>query len=237
MTDVVPEKSLRTFLSNEAVNAQYAFTSTEIDLMALVILKTQPNKPWTDTITFHTHELITLKHNVSNGIYQAVKDALTGLASKPYKIYDRTNRKFYVSAFISSGEYEENTGKVTVTMSRQMHEMVINIKREFTAFNIKSLLMLKKMYSKRLYLMCCQFESTGFRNITMEEIRKNFELQNKYPLFADFDRYVLQPSIKEINDMTEFNVTITPKRAGRAIHSLDIGIENSTIIYIMYNMS
>lgn len=231
MTGLVPEKTLRAFLSNEAVNAQFSFTSTEIDVMALIILKTQPNKPWTDTVVFHTHELISLKHSVSNGIYQSVKDALTGLASKPYKIFDREKRKFFVSAFISSGEYEENTGKITITMSKQMHEMVINIKREFTAFNIKSLLMLKKMYSKRLYLLCCQFQNTGFRNVTMEEIRTNFGLQNKYPLFADFDRYVLQPAIKEINELTEFKINIEPMRSGRAVHSLDISIESSTIIY------
>lgn len=228
---------IKAFLSNEAVNAQFSFTSTEIDVMALIILKTQPNKPWTDTVTFYTSELISLKHNVSNGIYQSVKDALTGLATKPYKIFDREKRKFFVSAFISSGEYEEYTGKIQISMSKKMHELVVNIKREFTAFNIRSLLLLRKIYSKRLYLLCCQFQNTGIRNVTMDEIRAIFELQNKYPLFADFDRYVLKPAISEINQLTELRINVKPLRQGRAVHSLDITIDNTSYFAYENNQS
>lgn len=70
----------------------------------------------------------------------------------------------------------------------------------------------------------------------MEEIRKNFELKDKYPLFAEFDRCVLQPAVKEINEMTELRIEISPKKTARAVTSLDIKIEsNLSIIYIMSN--
>lgn len=226
MTEINEDNALKAYLSNEAVNARFSFTPAEMDLMCLIILKTQPNKPWTDGVTFYTNELIRLKKQSSNGIYSSVREALTGLCTKAYKIFDREKSKFFVGTFISTGEYQENTGKITITMSQHMHSMVINVRKEFTAFNIQSLLYMKRIYSKRLYLFCCQFATTTQqRSVTMDYLRKTFQIEDKYPLYADFDRYVLQPAISEINSSTELKIKVRTVRTGRAVDSLDITIQ------------
>lgn len=228
--------TLRLFMSNEAVNAKYDFTATEIDLMIAVIFKTQPNKPWTDKVEIYMSELRQFKRIESNGIYDTVKEALEGLASKSYKIFDREKKSFFVAPFIRSGYYEGNTGKITIGLSEEIHKLVINIKREFTSFNLASIMNLRSKHAKRLYLLCCQFGATGHRNIQLQELRQNFGLNEKYPLFADFDRFVIQPAMREINDKTEFTLDITPVKIGRSVKSLDIAITpNSHIIYSKYS--
>jgi plasmid replication initiation protein len=220
------------FISNEAINAQYDFTPTEMDIMALVIYKTQPSKPWTDSIVMYVNDIRTLKQNGSKAIYEGVKEALTGLVTKPYRIFDREYKNFYVCGFIASGEYEANTGKITITLTRKIHQLIVNIQREFTSFNVRSILMLKRKHAKRLYLLACQFVGTGVRNIHLDELRRNFGIQDRYPTFADLQRYVIQPAIMEINEKTELQIQVNPIKTGRSIDSLNIQIApNEHIIY------
>lgn len=223
------------FISNEAINAQYDFTPTEMDIMALVIYKVQPSKPWTDGITMYVNDIRTMKQGGSKAIYEGVKEALTGLVTKPYRIFDREFRKFFVCGFISSGEYEANTGKITITLTQKIHQLIVNIQREFTAFNVRSILMLKRKHSKRFYLLACQFAGTGVRNIKLDELRRNFGITDRYPTFADLDRYVIQPAIMEINEKTELQISVNPIKTGRAIDSLNIQIAAND--HIIYNKS
>lgn len=47
--------------------------------------------------------------------------------------------------------------------------------------------------------MMMQFKSTGYRKITLDELRYALALGEKYPLVADLKRWVVDTAVKEIN--------------------------------------
>lgn len=59
----------------------------------------------------------------------------------------------------------------------------------------------------RIYELLKQYESIGHRTLKFEEMKKMFELEDKYPLFANFYTKVIVPSLKEINEHTDLLVT------------------------------
>ena len=42
-----------------------------------------------------------------------------------------------------------------------------------------------------------------------------FELQNKYPVWADLKRWVIDQAVKEINEFSPLSVTYETKKTGR----------------------
>ena len=49
-----------------------------------------------------------------------------------------------------------------------------------------------------------------------------FELQNKYPVWADLKRWVIDQAVKEINEFSPLSVTYETKKTGRKITSINL---------------
>ena len=75
-------------------------------------------------------------------------------------------------------------------------------------------------YSIRFYELIMQYRSIGHREISLEDLRWMFQLQNKYPVWADLKKRVIEQATKEINEHSPYNLTIEPKRTGRKITSI-----------------
>ena len=63
-------------------------------------------------------------------------------------------------------------------------------------------------YAIRFYELMMQYRSTGKREISLEDIRWMFQLQNKYPVWADLKRWVIDQATKEINQYSPYKLTI-----------------------------
>ena len=74
----------------------------------------------------------------------------------------------------------------------------------------------KCMYSNRLLMLIMEWEKIQPRKISIEELRDMFQLTEKYRLYADFKRFVIEPAIKEINAMSDFTVRVTPLKTGKS---------------------
>ena len=51
--------------------------------------------------------------------------------------------------------------------------------------------------------------------ISVVDLRWMFELQNKYPVWADLKRWVIDQAVKEINEFSPLSVTYETKKTGR----------------------
>ena len=66
-----------------------------------------------------------------------------------------------------------------------------------------------------------QFNKTGERYIKISSLRKIFQIEKKkYSRFADLKRWVLEPSIKEIESKTPWLINWSPVKSGRKTTSL-----------------
>ena len=71
-----------------------------------------------------------------------------------------------------------------------------------------------------------QFQKTNERYIKISNIRKIFQIEaKKYSRFADLKRWVLEPSIKEIESKTNWLISWEPVKTGRKITSLSFSFD------------
>lgn len=91
----------------------------------------------------------------------------------------------------------------------------------YTKIKINEAVRFKRFYSIRLYELLMQWRSTGERYITLDELRRIFQIEkNKYGKFSDFRKWVLEPSVKELNEKTFMEVSWDPVKTGRKITSI-----------------
>lgn len=76
-----------------------------------------------------------------------------------------------------------------------------------------------KGHARRLYAALADKKRMGkpYWTFTIDELRRIFDIQDKYPTWADFRRYVLQPAMDEINDYGTVAVSYSLVRSGRAV--------------------
>lgn len=76
-----------------------------------------------------------------------------------------------------------------------------------------------KGHARRLYAALADKKRMGkpYWSFTLDELRRIFDLHDKYSTWADFRRYVLIPALDEINDYGTVSVKAKPEKAGRSI--------------------
>ena len=77
-----------------------------------------------------------------------------------------------------------------------------------------------KGHARRLYAALADKKHQTqklFHEYPLEELKTLLHVSDKYPRWADFNRYVLAPAVDEINDYGTVEITARPQKKGRGI--------------------
>ena len=123
--------------------------------------------------------------------------------------------------------YHEDEGWLKATFTQWIAPFIHHLQRVgYTTITVNDALRFKRFYTIRLYELMMQFQKTGERYIKIEELRKVFDISpKKYLKFSEFRRWVLDPSIKEIEKKTDWVIVWEAVRTGRRITSISFLFE------------
>jgi len=214
------------YLSNEAVNAKYNYSAGEIDLLVkiLAILKRAKTPEEKQFLRLSYLQLMPSDSD-SKRNYEYLRKYCRSLLSKPIEVFYPESNCWYLSAIISEVTIKKNEGLINLRINPKMGAILLDTTKQYTGFEIHSLLSLKSKHAKRLYLMCCQFRNTGVKFVNIDELKKLFCVGDQYEKPFDFIRRVLVPATQEITALTELHCTYTTVKAGRKIDQLCIEIK------------
>lgn len=85
----------------------------------------------------------------------------------------------------------------------------------FTRFNIQNIKPLTSTHAIRIYLLCKQYQDTGWLKMTLDDFKKKLELEYKYPRIYDLKKYVLEVAKKQINENTDILFDYELEKQGR----------------------
>jgi plasmid replication initiation protein len=122
--------------------------------------------------------------------------------------------------WISSVAYIPNEGKIRLFFAHHLLPYISQLTTEFTKYHLQEVGKFSSIYSFRLFELIQQWKSTGKHEFEMEWIRSCFELGDKYSALKDFKLYVLDPAVKEINELTHYQVRWEQRKTGRKVTHL-----------------
>lgn len=219
------------YVSNEAINASFDYSASEIDLMIKVIAAVRREKDVSKRLELRlTYTMLTGDMGESGSNYEQIRKAFHGLISKPIEVWYKETNSYFISALINSARIQRNSGVIVVRINPEMLTIITDTRLRYTELEIKSILGLNTKYAKRLYMLACQFKNTtGVRVITFDQLKKQLHTQDKYDLVADFKRRVLEPSIKLINVISEIEISYEINKTGRKIDEFTLLVKYNKI--------
>ncbi|WP_299011851.1 replication initiation protein [uncultured Shewanella sp.] len=205
--------------SNSLIAASYMLSLQEQRLILACLSKIDSREETPDSIELTVQEFSTLMGVNLKRAYNELYDAAEKLYDQSITIEneDRVIKFRWVQHQVL---WRKGEGKITLTWSKEVKGYISQLKNRFTTYKLRHIANLQSIYSMRLYEILMQFDSTKHRLIKVEELRKTFLLNDKYPEFKDLNKYVIKNAVNELNQRSDLIVSYDIIKQGRKASAL-----------------
>lgn len=221
--------------ANSLIEARY-----ELNLMEQKIILYAVSKIDTSSDNFNKVEIEVKKVTelIDSTIkrYTEFREIANKLMDRQVYLADKPNLDV---RWLASSEYIGN-GIIELEFSEKLVPYLLQLKARFTRYQLKNILYMEYKYSIRMYELLKQYEKLGKRRFDLIKLKSMLSLEeDQYSRIFDFERFVLKPSMDEINKLTDINISYTRIKKGRKIIGIEYFIEstkdNSYINYLDRN--
>lgn len=224
-------KNLTIVQHNDLIASSYRLDIDEIRLINLALTKIDSRKPNIGIIEIYPDEFSEKFNLDKKNIWRNMKNSLLSIMMKPVKIRFKDENgklKESVIAWLGKTTYfvDQNDGaKIELKFTEDVSPYLFELQGNFTKINFEYASRLNTAFSFRLYQWLIRehrIKKGQYYELTMglDEIKKSAQLDNSYPRWADFKRYVIEPAIDAINQKTNLSVSYNVIKQGKKIHSM-----------------
>ena len=132
----------------------------------------------------------------------------------------RPKLKKIETRWVSAIGYIPEEGKITLCFAQKILPYLGGLKGTFTKYELKHIGNMNSVYAIRLYELLMQWKGTGKREIEIDWLKKQFELDTSYARMDNLKRRVIDPAIKDINKHSNLDVTWEQRKTGRKVTHL-----------------
>lgn len=200
---------------NKIIEASYTLSLSEQRVLLACISQIDSKSSLQPDNKFHVvaSEIVDLMGLDRSNAYRDMKSAVEKLYNRSIKIDGEDSEM----RWIYRKEYVKNEGKITLYFSPEIIPYLSQLSEKFTAYKLKYVAQFKSSYSIRLYEILVQWASTGEREVKVDWLREIFQVEDKYKTIKDFKKYIIDPSVADINDHSNIWVKYGQRKSGRTI--------------------
>lgn len=230
-------KALEIWQDNVLTNARYEMTEAEKNLLYMVVSKVRPNDSITKMYQVSVKEMAEISGSQQLK-FEAYKQASRKLLTR---VFETTleNGDFLQATFIASALYKKGTGIIEIELSQRVRPFYIDLNQRFTKIQLAAAISLNSTYAKRIYELLCMYKNMPNKTFKrdLHELKAMLGIidlktgKDKYPIWSQFTRDVLDVALKEINAHTELSFTykaVMGDRPGRGRKPV-VGVEFEVI--------
>ena len=212
--------------SNEIIrNIRYSLSATEMKILAYVISKIVAEDTELKKVRFRIYDYMEVAGltKIGGSDYRRLKKSIQELRDKSWWIKEGNTETLF--AWFDTAKINKNTKEVELTLSESLTPYLVQLKSNFSKYELINVLCLKSKYSIRLYEIFKSYLWLGKWEVKVEDLRTLINMSDRYRDFTEFKRNILNPSIREINKYTDLTVELTDTiKSGRSIDLLKFSI-------------
>ena len=232
--------------ANDLIEARHSLSTWEmrIFLKIIFLVNEEANKGKTNFV-IPIRELVKDFHlENSRQSYQLFREARKALATRSIQIYQQNtetgswemvNKSLFSETAHSVKMNSDNTisedddGYIRLQLHDQIKSYLININgsldKNYTLFDRDYAIELP-IKILRFYLLLKRFADTGFRYMTVDEIRDVFDLQDKYKSFGNIKQRLIDKAKVELEEKTDirFEYEEVKKAGSKAVFAVKFRI-------------
>jgi plasmid replication initiation protein len=202
--------------SNDLIESRYKFDVWEMRFFLSVLAKIEKQDEDFEVYRIKYRDVIKDFGIKSNRSYELLKQAALSILKKSVTIkyeFEGTTRAKVYNILRQIDYLDDAKGKnpmdyeyIDVTVEPELKPFLLQLSKNFTAYELRNVAKLGA-YAIRIYELLKQYEFIGKRTMKIDEMKKMLEIENEYPLFANFFQRIIQPAVTEINKHTDIKVT------------------------------
>lgn len=153
--------------------------------------------------------------------YLDIKQLLKGLRDKSMWLTLGDGTETIVS-WVSKVWCNKGSGVAKVKLDEDMIPFLFDLKEKFLSYGLYSVLAMKSQYSIRIYELLKSYANVGYYKTNIDDFKKLLMVEKikSYTNFAEFKRKVLEPAIKEINELTDIEISYSLHKQGNKVIGL-----------------
>lgn len=205
---------------------RYSLTVQEQKLILFLISKIKPEDKELKEQKFNLTELCDICGITQNGKnYLNFKTTILNLANKRFWV--TIENKEVIMDWIRDAEIEPIKNVVTLKLDNKLRPYLLELRANFTQYQLEYILLMKSKYSIRLYELLKSYCNMGGYVISIDELKNQLQTA-EYSDYKNFRVRVIDTAINEINKYTDIYVTYSPIRTGRKITDIDFNVSKTT---------
>jgi plasmid replication initiation protein len=217
---------MRVIESNVLIESKYNLTLSELKLLLYMVKEVSINDKDFKQYQIFIKSFVDAQKNIdARGYYTKAKKLTKDFLSKVLEI--KEGDKLIQTHFMSSIIYKEGQAYITYSFDPLLKPHLLRLKSSFCSFDVRNVLDMKSIYSVRIYQLLKSFEGLKQRSITVEELKRILGVENKYKLFADFKRHILEISKRDCKKYSDLFFDYSVKKKGRKAHMITFHIKRN----------
>lgn len=229
------QKSELVVKSNRLIEASYRLTLNEQRIILYAICRSReeqkglfPDQPVVITAESFSNQFPATK---KGHVYQQLKEAMSALYDRSVTLYETDEEtglpQVSTTRWISKASYIDGAGRVKIVFTSEVIKYITRLEKEFTSYQLEKVGNMTSFYAVRLYELLAQHREIGGCSLSLKWLRETFQIKSEeYKLTADFKKWIIDASVKQINDHSDLTVKYEPRKTGRAITDFTFKIKS-----------
>jgi plasmid replication initiation protein len=223
----LPSGKLRVTMSNALTTAAQRLSLAEKRVMMFAVGKLDTFSPngaaagGMVKLTAHEYaELFNLDPDTAYDQLQACAESIIQKQVWWYEEAKRGVKKVQIN-WLGKAEYYKGEGTVSLWFTSHIAPHLLQLKGQFTTYQLAQASALRSVYSWRLLELLSQYAKTGWRQIELEEFHHAMETSiTAKGNFKDCRLRVIEPAVKELREKDGWIIEWTPLKTGRKVTAL-----------------
>ena len=209
--------------SNELIrNVRYSLSEQEQKIIIFLISQIGKNDTELNKISIRLKDYCEIAGiEYYGGSIKHLKDTIKGIADKSWWIKDNEDID-NLFRWIDTAQLNGETAEII--LSQSLKPFVLQLKENFTKYEMIEVLALRGKYTIRLYELFRSYLWLGKWRVKVNELRELIQC-DKYKAFKEFNRNILKYSTDEINKYSGLEVSYLTIKKGRYIEEIEFQIE------------
>lgn len=217
-TEIDQQRKMLVVKSNDFIRrGRFNLSLTEQRIVLYIISKIRPGSESFDVVTFEIRDFCEVCGIQYDANLTQIKEAIKTLADKSMWFLADGGKKETLVRWIEKPYLDVNSGTVRIRLDRDLIPYLLNVRDNYTQYELISILALHSKYSIKLFEWLKSYASMGSVLVSVSDVRDYLQTGDRYPQIKDFNKFVLSRAVDDINAYTGLEVEYRPIKSGKCI--------------------
>lgn len=223
MGKVVPISDRWVFKSNRFLKAGLDWTTQMHRVVLMLISQIDRTQEDFGVQRVHISEIEEASGIENPNLYSEGPSIAQALLSQRVEVHTKPE-DYDAYNLLSACRYVSGKGYIEARFNPDMREFLLGLKERYTKYLLQQVMQLSSPYSMRIYEILAMYRGIGWVDITVEELRRMFKLEDKYQRWRDLRRYVIESAQDELKEKCDLYFTFAEIRQGRRVTAVKFKI-------------